>query len=75
MKTKVVVRRNDVDPEPIEIIAANIQKIADGVDRINSSKLNRRAIVLLVSHASGVSGTNVGAVLDSLNNLRATYLK
>ena len=55
--------------------AADIKRIAEGVERINSGKLNRKAIVLLVSYASKVNRAEVEAVLTGLGSLAKLYLK
>lgn len=61
--------------EPAEIIATAICEIALGVEKLRKSKLNTRAIVLLLSEASGVNRRDVRSVLNSLDSLRRDWLK
>lgn len=64
-----------VTAEPVRDIGEEVAKIADAMARINSGKLARRAIILLVSDASGVGKRDVEYVLNGLSNLRRFYLK
>lgn len=66
---------NPADPEPVEIIADAVKRIAEGIEAINRGALNQRAIVLLVANASGVGVTDTRAVLEGLASLRKYYLK
>lgn len=61
--------------QPVErdVLATSIVKIADAAKRLTASGLNRRAVVVLVSHSSGLSARDVNAVLDSLETLTAQY--
>lgn len=71
MKTKaVVVKQNEQAPIASEIIAKAIIDIADAAKRLSNSGLKRRAIVLLISHQSGVAMRNVELVLNNLEALR-----
>jgi hypothetical protein len=77
MVTKMLVLKQPegVPPIPTEVLAAHIKHISDGVGKIRSGRLNEKALLLLVSHASGVAQRDVRAVLDSLADLERTYLK
>ncbi len=68
----VSVRQGD-EEVPREILADAIVKIGEGFERLSKSGLNRRAIVVLVRDASGVTKGDVHKVLDALENLRGLY--
>lgn len=62
--------------ETVEAIASNIETLANGVRKILEGRLNKRAIVLLLSSASG--GMNkevVERVLNAVASLDKTFLK
>lgn len=62
-------------PIAVEILAQSIVDIGEGMRRINSSRLNRHALLVLLKSASGQSMSSIGSVLNALENLEATYLK
>lgn len=64
-----------IDTAACEDIANALAEISDAVKRLRSGKLNDRAIVILISHASGQPQTLVRAVLDGMEGLRGYYLK
>jgi hypothetical protein len=57
-----------------ELIAQSITKVAYGFDRLNRSGLSLKAILLLLSHSSGVSQRDVKKVLQSMGSLKRDYL-
>jgi len=59
----------------LDEIAESVEKVAKLGDEIFKSKLRDKAIIFLVAKASGVSQTNVEAVLNSLPELKAKFLK
>lgn len=73
--TVMVVQDPSKDELPTEIIAQEIAAIADGMRRIEAGKLNRAAVLLLLSDASGLGKKQVKQVLDAMAELRDTYLK
>jgi siroheme synthase len=60
--------------EPL-VLAHAIVDIGKAMQRLATSGLNRKAVVLLVSHDSKVSQRDVIYVLDSLEHLAKTYCK
>ena len=72
----VTVKQDPTKPEvPYEVLAQSIQKIADGFQQMSSSRLRRRALLLLLADCSGESITRCGNVLDALGVLKDAYLK
>ena len=75
---KVIVKRNEDSPEPVEIIAQSIIDLSNSVKRIMGGRLNRKAVVLLLQSACGatkITKWQVELVLESLEDLRAIYIK
>ena len=72
LKSKTItIKTAEENPEPLELIAAAILQVADGFDKINSSKLKRRAVVLLLQDVTKMSATAINRVLDSASDLRS----
>lgn len=61
--------------ETTEGIAKNIERLADSVSSLLKGPLNRKALVTLLAKSSKMTPANVGAVLDSLENLKKDYLR
>ena len=55
-------------------IAADIKRIADASERLLTSHLTRRALIVLISDASNQPPVYVERVLDALPKLRKFYL-
>lgn len=72
-KTKIV--QDSEAPVAAEVLAKSIQQIGDAVRKLDAAQLNERAIVLLLSQASGVGKTETQNVLWALRNLETVYLK
>ncbi len=80
MKTnikKVVVKNNDENPIPTEIIADAIIKISDAVTKMKSTRLTERAILLLIKDSiSGNIGLgDIKTVLNAAQDLSKNYIK
>ena len=69
----------------VEVIAASVKAISDGIKKLRSGPLNDKALVLLIQHScpykagrygSGmVTAKEVRAVLEGIESLEDTYLK
>lgn len=75
MATTPVVKKDPANPEPDELIAASIIKISEGMQAINKGPLNRRAILVLLKDATGLTFAEITKVLDAQADLRRLYLK
>lgn len=63
-------------PDPtLDTIAAKVGEISDAVKRMRAGKLNDKALLVLISHASGQSQSTVRAVLDGMEGLKAHFFK
>lgn len=56
-------------------IAAAVEEVAAGVKRLRSGRLNDKALLLLISHASKQPQSTVKAVLNGMDELADHFLK
>lgn len=63
--------------EPIapEVLEAAIVQVAADARKLFASRLADKTVILLISHASGISQRDVKAVLHHAMMLETTYLK
>lgn len=62
-------------PVQAEILAQAIVDVADGVRRMNASRLSRDAIVTLIHDKSRIAKRDIEIILVHLDSLEATWLK
>lgn len=67
--------QNEEEPIPVDIIASAIVGISHSMKKIAESRLNEKALDLLISKDSGVPLYQVRLVRESLNSLEKTYCK
>lgn len=60
---------------PTKIIADSIVEISDGVKRLRTGRLNDKALLVLLAHASGYSQAVCKKVLDSVEDLKTLYTR
>lgn len=72
---------------PVEVLAAEILSISEGIKKLRAGRLNERALLLLIQHAaptvkqhgrfsgSPITAKQVKAVLTGLESLEREYLK
>lgn len=76
MKTKISVKQDPDKPIAAQVIANAIVEIADGMKKLNSTRLSRDAIVTLLHRSCrGVSRENIFTVLLNLESLEHDWLK
>jgi len=66
----ITIKTNEQNPEPLELIAESIIKIAEGFDKIKNSRLSDRAVLLLLSDTANVPMSTIKKVLIAGENLR-----
>ena len=71
---KIKVTKSD-PPESKEVLADAIVKIGEAANQLRKSGLNEKAIVVLLSHKTKISMSDIRAVLNGLRQLRAWYCK
>ena len=69
------VKQDEENPVSPEVLAQAIVDIAAGMSRLNASRLNRRAILVLLNDMSGVPKRDIDAVLNGLDSLESYCLK
>ena len=72
---KTTIVQSTEEPEPLEIIADAVIKVADGLEAINRSRLSRRAVVLLLQDATKLGRRDIEAMLDAGPLLKDYYIK
>ena len=60
---------------PVEVLASAITAIAAGMERVNKSRLTRRALVILLNAETKVPFYAIEKVLNGLDDLEKTYCK
>lgn len=73
----VVQKPGVVDPVAVEVIAQDILAISDAMSVLNSSRLKKNAITLLIQAACPVriSKDTIDMILGKLTDLKSLYLK
>lgn len=80
---KPVIREGDT-PEPVEVMEKSIIAISEGIKKLRSTRLNDKALFMLIAHASPsyggypkvkISTRNVEAVITGIESLESMYLK
>lgn len=72
---KLKVKRAEIDPVPFEVLEQEILGIAEGMRRINATRLSRKAIVALIHANSGIAKRTIEVVIENLENLEGNWLK
>lgn len=75
MKKQILVKLDEQNPEPVEVIAKAILEIAEAMKKINASRLTRKAIVALIQANSKLPKSTIEIVLNNLDSLEETWLK
>lgn len=71
----IAIKQSPDKEVPVEILAADIQKIATAAKALFASRLQDRTIYMLISKASGVGMRDVEYVLNAARRLAVEYLK
>lgn len=81
----VVLKQDEDAPVPVEVLAAGIKAISEGVRKLRAGPLNEDALVLLLVDATPaiyygykrikMTAKHIRAVLEGMQSLEATFLK
>lgn len=74
-KQTITVKTDEENPQPVEIIAQSIIDISNAFQKINESRLNRRALVLLIRDQTNLGMNEINLVLNIVPKLKDIYLK
>lgn len=76
MKQTVTINTNEETPEPMELIAQSIIDVSVAFEKIQKSRLSKRAIVLLIKDChKDLSIFDIERILDIVPKLKDVYLK
>ena len=75
-KKQITVTSTEKNPVPLEILADEIKAVSNGIKKLYSGPLKRRAIVLLLKDCTpGVTMTQIENIMDSMDALAQRFLK
>jgi len=76
-KKTVTIKTDEQDPEPVELIADSIIKISNAFDKLRTSRLKKRAILVLIRDQTNppVSMRTIEAILDIAGSLKDIFIK
>lgn len=63
------------EPAPEEDLAVVIGRISESLSRLLKSGIQRKTVIILVSHDTGIGQKVVSKVLDSLETLAETHTR
>lgn len=74
---KYKIKQDEKNPEPTEVIADAIIKVSEAFEKLKSSKLTERAILLLIKDSiPGQMGMgDIKTVIDAAFHLKDRYIK
>lgn len=74
MKKKLTVTQDAETPVEVSVLAKSIVDISQAAKRLTQSGLNRKAVIVLIAHSSGISQRDVRIVLEHMEYLQSAYL-
>ena len=74
MAKKIVVEQPEKEV-PKKILAEAIVQISQDMRKLYEGGLNRKAVVVLLKHSTGLTMSQIENVLDSMIDLRAMYCR
>lgn len=75
VKSNVSVKKDEQNPEPVELIAKSIIELSEGMRRINATRLTRKSLVILLNAHSKVGKADIEIILNCLTELETIFLK
>lgn len=75
MKPKIKVVQKSPEHPVLEIVAQDIKAISNLGRQINTSRLNQKAVIILLAHMTQLPQNTIRMVLDALPQLERQYLK
>lgn len=70
-----VIKLDEKNPQPVELIAEEIQSISAAVKKISATKLERRVILLLIRDITKLSLETIDQVLKAAEDLEVYFIK
>jgi hypothetical protein len=72
------IKKNEENPESVELLAASVIQVAEGFEKVLRSPLSDRAIIVLLQDGIGatkITKQQIKLVLEALPRLKAWYIK
>lgn len=69
------IKQSEENPVNEDVLAEAIMNISAGMARLNASKINRKGILVLLSHSCKIPQTYIARVLDAIEDLKKDYCK
>jgi len=74
----IKIKKNEENPESVELLAQSIIQVANGFEKALKSSLTQRAVLVLLHDGIGTSKitrSQIRLVLEALPRLKAWYIK
>jgi hypothetical protein len=74
----IKIKKDEENSESVELLAQSIVQVAEGFQKVLSSPLTKRALIVLLQDGIGTSKitkSQIELVLDGLPRLKGWYLK
>lgn len=78
MRKNIKIKKDEVEPESVELLAKSVIQVAEGFQKILGSPLTQRALIVLLQDGIGqgkISKSQIKLVLEALPRLKAWYIK
>ena len=78
MAKNIRIKKNEENPESVELLAQSIIQVAEGFRKVLSSPLTQRGLVVLLHDGIGqgkISKPQIRLVLEALPRLMGWYIK
>jgi hypothetical protein len=75
MSKRAKVTQDAETPVEVEVLAQAIVDIGNAAKRLSNSRLNRRAVIVLINDMTGIGKGTIEVVLNSISELERVYLK
>jgi len=73
--TNIKIVKNEVKPEPTEILAEAVIRIGENFERLQKSGINKNAIIILIHDYTKISKRDINLVLESLAKMKGWYCR
>lgn len=75
MKTQIKIVKNEVKPEPTEILAEAVIRISENFVKLQESGINKTGIIALIHDYTKIPKRDILLVLESLAKLKGWYCR
>ncbi len=75
MKKKLIIKQDEDNEVPAEIMADSIVQISQALNKLMSGRLKRDAIIALIKDKSGLTKGTIEIVLNNLEALEHNWIK